>query len=94
MMMSKSSVVIEWNIGVVRGGPGTEKFGDPYNFVCTIIRTGDDAYIMAACGEFNTDIYRSIASELKKIGVKNVTWDRKNKTERTVEVKLPPSSED
>ncbi len=67
---------VEWTHGVLRAGGGFDEFGDPYDFVCTVIRRGDEAEMIGAAGQFSKQTYESIKTVLAEEGVTKVHWDR------------------
>lgn len=67
---------LEWTSGVIRAGREFEKYGDPYEFACTVLRIGDTAYIFGAAGEFSRKTYEAIREELKSHGIAHVEWSR------------------
>lgn len=62
---------------VVRAGPDMNKFGDPYNFSCTVTLVQDIAYVQAASGELpKASEVREFIRSMYKIGAKKVVWER------------------
>lgn len=55
---------------------GDGEHGDPFNFVATMTRHGDEATVFAAHGEFTLRIRRAIVEALKSIGIKRVRYQR------------------
>lgn len=66
--------------GVIRGGSQYQKFGDPYEFVCTVQICGDDAHIVGAvsseAGRLSIAARSSINDVLWDMGVRTVSWER------------------
>ena len=67
---------VEWITGVIRCGPDFEQHGDPYTFVATVIRRGEEVEIIAATGETYPGYSRDILRALKTQGVNKWWWDR------------------
>ena len=83
---------IEWlelksdeSVGVLRGGPEYQKFGDPYAFSCTVLRRGDHVTLMGASGVLSTGALREIRAHFKAQGIKSVYWQRR-KSDRSKDV--------
>lgn len=69
---------VEWVVGVVRAGSQFKKYGDPYEFSCTVIRRGEVAEIVGASGRFDRSIYESVRAALLAEGITEAIWERKN----------------
>lgn len=67
---------LEMVLGVIRSGNEFKEFGDNYDFTCVVTFEGDRAYIRAAVGNFNRQVYKEIESLLKSHGVNTVEWER------------------
>jgi hypothetical protein len=75
-------------MGIIRGGDGTDKFGKPFSFVCTITKNGDEAHIEGAIG-WSDGMREALTEALKKEGIVKVKWERiKDGNVRFIEVKL------
>jgi sugar/nucleoside kinase (ribokinase family) len=66
---------VEWIVGVLRVGKD-HSFGTPYEFACTVKRTGDEVTIIGAAGHFTMSSYRAIRRLLQAEGIRRVNWDR------------------
>lgn len=69
---------VEWVVGVIRAGPSFEKHGDPYNFVCTVMKENRKAFLMAASGTFTKETYQAVETLVRSLEVDEISWDRKN----------------
>lgn len=79
----------DWEIAIVRAGPLLDKFGDPFEFVCTVMRKDDQAIIKGACGKrYSAATFKAIKELMEKERILNVTWERKNNEPRIVIKKL------
>ena len=78
--MTKMGIVL----GVIRSGPYFKDYGDPYDFGCVVTFEGKRAYIRAAVGSYNRQIYRDIKEMLQEMGVVDVEWDKLNNSKRTL----------
>jgi len=78
--MTKLEIVI----GVIRSGNEFKEHGDAYDFSCVVNFEGERAYIRAAVGNFNRQVYEEIKSLLIDFGVKNVEWDKMNNKQRKI----------
>lgn len=68
-------------IMIVRAGRDHHKFGDPFEFVATIMIDGGVAHIKGANGELpSKDTIKSFFNKLKsEYGVKKFKWEHKGK---------------
>lgn len=80
----KAGAHIEWVVGIIRAGSELEKFGDPYEFTCMLIKEGDRVHIKGAAGKFTLAIRRAISRALKEAGIDNAEWERANNAPRKV----------
>jgi hypothetical protein len=69
---------VEWVVGIIRSGPKFEKHGDPYNFVCTLMKENEKGFLMAASGTFTKETYKAVAELVKSLGLEEVRWEKKN----------------
>jgi hypothetical protein len=81
---------LDWTVGLIRIG-GTEFVGpEPgtrYDFVVSVFRKGDEAYLFGAHGKFTRQMFTLIKHSLRDQGVKKVTYERLNtETARTREI--------
>ena len=67
---------VEWIVGIIRGGESFVRHGDPFEFSCTVIRTGDSCEIRGFSGEMSIAAARSIRASLKAAGIKTAHWER------------------
>jgi len=58
---------------------GCEKYGDPYDMVCTAIATGDTVMIKGMHGIFNSAMRRSMYDALYARGYRKVVFERHRK---------------
>lgn len=61
---------------ILRTGSKFEKYGDPYEFACTVIRIGDTGFIFGAAGALSAEIRQAVREELKAHGITHVEWSR------------------
>ena len=85
-------VDLEWSQGIIRCGgdgflgpvPGTK-----YDFVVSVWRRGDEAYLYGGCGQFSRRAYKEIVQVLKASGIRRVSWERLNtESARLAQVEL------
>lgn len=79
---------VEWIAGIIRAGPFLDKYGDPYEFACTIVREGDSAVLKGAAGKYSRAVHEAIKKELLAAGIKDVTWERLNNKPREVKKEI------
>ena len=77
-------VSLEVVIGIIRSGPEFKAHGDPYDFSCVITFEGKRAFIRAAVGNYNRQIYRDIKELLSGMGVIDVVWEKANISKRVL----------
>ena len=70
-------ISIEWVTGIIRGGKDHHKFGDPYEFSCTILKDRDTVYLKGAVGHLYTHFRSELREEFVKEGIKKVLWETK-----------------
>lgn len=75
---------VEWVVGVIRAGPDFKEHGDPYEFVCSIMKQDRKAFLMAASGTFNKETYKAVEQLVRTLDVDHVSWDRKNIKQRKI----------
>jgi hypothetical protein len=67
---------------VIRIGQSSKFYGPKantkYEFVCTLLKFEDSAFLMAAHGEFTREMYKRLKKELDILGIKNVQWTKLN----------------
>lgn len=71
-------LTLTWSLGTIRAGSNHSIYGDDYDSVVSIIRTGDSIYLFGAIGELKLSDYRTLVRLLKKQGVKTISWERSN----------------
>lgn len=74
---------LEWIVGCIRiGGPDYHgkhtQGGAKYDFVVSVLRKGDEAFLYGAAGQFDRAMYRLIKERLTEQGVKLITWEKLN----------------
>lgn len=72
---------LDWVVGTIRIGGDNFKGAQPgtrYDFVCSVIRKGDEAYLYAAHGTLNREVFTKIKHALRDIGVLRITYERLN----------------
>lgn len=69
---------LEMVLGIIRSGNEFKEFGDAYDFSCVVSFEGDRAYIRAAVGNFNRQVYKEIEDLLIGMGIIVVEWDKLN----------------
>lgn len=84
----KSHCYLEPIVGILRAGPKTVNFGDPFEFSCTVIMDKNVAILKGACGKFTKASYVAIVKVLKDNNIKQVHWEKLNNKERKVEGRL------
>lgn len=89
-------VDLNWVIGVIRAGDeatflGPEA-GTSYEFVCSVMIKGDEAYLYGAHGKLNRAVYKEIYKILKSHGVSTITYERLN-TEKLREREISTQGE-
>ena len=70
---------LSYKIGLVRVGENFREFGDSYEIVCTVLRSGDSCHIIGMAGKagtFNREAFRAIRDALAEEGVFSATWER------------------
>jgi len=77
-------VKLEVVLGIIRSGPEFKEHGDPYDFSCVITFEGKRAFIRAAVGNYNRQIYRDIKELLTGMGVIDVVWEKANIAKRVL----------
>ena len=73
---------IEWLEGrpaIIRWGPDFKVHGDPYSFTVVLELKDGKAELKAGSGRITTTGRREIFAALKKAGISNITWERRNK---------------
>lgn len=91
--MGALHITTDWVVGVIRVG-SADTFRGPvpntkYDFVVSIIREGDSAFLYGAAGEFNRAMYKKIVEALRAQGIYKVRWERLNTDRpRAIEVDL------
>lgn len=71
---------IEWlsdNIAIIRGGENFI-YGQPYDFVCTLIKDNDKWIIKGFHGKYTPKIRRAIQKALFTSGIEQVEYERLN----------------
>lgn len=64
-------------IWLIRIGEKFEVFGDPYEAVCTFIKTGPDSgRLVGLAGVFNKRSFLAIRESLISAGITKVEWER------------------
>ena len=70
-------VIVTPIVFVVRAGPEMQKYGDPYNFSCTVTLIDSVAYVQGASGELpRASEVRSFIKYMYRLGAKSVEWER------------------
>lgn len=70
-------VIVTPIVFVVRAGQDMHKFGDPYNFSCTVTLVDSVAYVQGASGELpRASEVRSFIKYMYSLGAKSVVWER------------------
>lgn len=69
---------IDWNVGLIRAGKDHHKYGDPFEFIVSIMRQDKKAFLMGASGTFNKETYQAVHEVLKTLDLEIVEWERKN----------------
>lgn len=87
-LSNKMKADVEWVVGVIRAGPDFQRHGDPYEFVVTIMKENDKAFLMAASGIFTKETYDAIKQLVASLGIKEVKWDKKNIKARNIKKQL------
>lgn len=67
---------VEWVVGIIRGGPEFHEHGDPFEFSCTVIRSGDVCEIRGFSGKMSVSASRAIRAALNAEGIKTAYWER------------------
>jgi len=70
---------IEWLAGVMRLGKDFQRYGDPYEFLCGVARSGDTISFIGASSETIASIVgerETIRALLRPLGIKRVRWSR------------------
>ncbi|MFA5407444.1 MAG: hypothetical protein WC343_01585 [Bacilli bacterium] len=73
------SCEIEWLAGVMRLGREFQKHGDPYEFMCGVVRSGDTISFIGASSQAVASLVRereNIRAMLRPLGIKRVRWSR------------------
>ena len=81
------SATLTWFAGTLRAGERHEAPGDPYDFVVTVVRIGDVAYLSGGngMGSYGKECLRL----LREQGMTVARWDRRvDGVNRQVEVRL------
>ena len=80
-------VSVETVVCILRGGTKHSSLGDPYEFSCTAIISGDTAEIKAMSGVVSLGAFKEIKHLLLQMGIKKLVYDRiKNGIKRTVTI--------
>jgi len=69
-------VTLEPITKIIRGGPGHEKFGDPYAWSATLCIDGDSVHIKGLSGRFTLADAREVQRVLKDAGYLLGSWER------------------
>jgi hypothetical protein len=75
-------VSVEQIVSVIRYHPDGGGYGSPYTFSCLITRSGEYGWLSLATGVFSAKIYRGIYSELVKLGITRVRFERRIRGKR------------
>ena len=67
---------VEWVVGIIRGGPDFHEHGDPFEFSCTVVRSGDTCEIRGFSGKMSVSASRAIKAALNADGIKTAFWER------------------
>jgi|GEM_PF-2141957 hypothetical protein len=70
---------IEWLSGVMRLGREFHRYGDPYEFVCGVVRAGDTVSFVGASSQVVACLVRerdNIRAMLRPMGIRAVRWSR------------------
>lgn len=73
--------------GVIRAGPEFQTYGDPYDFSASFYIQNNEAYILAAAGNFSKKIFKEIYEEFLRFGITDVHWKRLHKNKQ-IHVKI------
>lgn len=84
---------IEWIAGILRVGPELTNFGDPFEFMCVVLRDEGTVIFKGATSDKIVDLLKErdgIRKQLEILGpITKVQWTRKdNGREKIVEIKL------
>jgi hypothetical protein len=80
------NATVEWIVGVLRVGEN-HSANMPYEFACTVKRTGDEVTLIGASGHFTMSSYRAIRRLFQAQGIRRVYWDRL-KTNKHIELDI------
>ena len=75
---------VEWITGVLRVGTRYQRYGDPYEFSCTVVKKGDKVELIGGVGTVTRSMWKAIRKTFFSDGITDAYWDREN---TTVEVK-------
>jgi len=75
---------LQWLTGVLRLGRSYRKHGDPYEFSCTVVRRGDEAELLGACGKLTPSLTKRMKKVLLSQGIRRLSWERRNGQVRRV----------
>lgn len=65
------------SIWLIRVGSKFETFGDPYEAVCTFVKTGPTfGMVVGLAGSFNRQSYQAIKKALVDCGIEKAVWER------------------
>ena len=69
-------VEVEWVVGIIRGGPSFVRHGDPFEFSCTMVRSGSTCELKGFSGKMTMAAAREIRAALNQHGITTATWER------------------
>jgi hypothetical protein len=75
---------LQWLTGVLKLGRGYRRHGDPYEFSCTVVRRGDEAELLGACGRPTPSLLKRMKNVLLAEGIRRLCWERRNGQVRRV----------
>lgn len=78
--------ILEPITAVLRVGEELERFGDPYEFSCTVVIDKSHALIKGAAGTYSKATRIAIEDELRYHGITTIEWERGRHKRKKVEI--------
>lgn len=72
------AISIEGIIFIARKSDQHNKYGDPYDTVCTLIKVDDETLLVKGLvGSMNKSDFKELMEKIKGIGFSKIIWERK-----------------
>lgn len=84
---------IDWNIGLIRAGKLHKEYGDPFDFIVTVMKQDRKAFLCGASGVFDKQTYAAVKKVLDTLDLDEVSWEKKNIKPRQINKKTGSKNE-